>query len=265
MHRIGTALATTLSLFAFGCAATPVVSTGSTPATPAAILAETTPETATPEAATADEALTATDSTLDTTTATAADASLPHARVAGDYVVYRFSGSFRAKPATLTQRVLSRTGDDVVVAMTLDDGQLVETLEATIADGAARHGEVLAVTRIEGERRVEGSPEDYDALLAKVTLAADQNEALLGTQARTVEIGGTSLPCRTVTFRVKVGKREAVLETTESDTFAWGDVRGEIRTTQGQLLYRAEVVELGSTAPKAESVAHAEVDDATDE
>jgi hypothetical protein len=264
MHRIGTALATTFSLLALGCAATPAATATHTPATAATAVAETKADTATQGAVATDEALAAADSDASTPTTTTArtTAATPAARTAGDYVVYRFTGSFRDRAATLTQRVLSRTGDNVLVAMTLDDGHTTETIEATVADGAANRGEVLAVTRLEGERRVEGSLEDYDALLAKVTLAADQNEALLGTETRSVEISGTSIPCRTVTFRVKVGKREAVLETTESDTFAWGDVRGELRTPQGQLLYRAEVVELGTMAPKSETVAHVEVDDA---
>lgn len=264
MHRIGTALATTFSLIALGCAATPAVTATHTPATTDTAVAESKADTASTDDATKDEAVYATD-TDDAlapapTPVTAPQA--PAARAVGDYVVYRFTGSFRDHAATLTQRVLSRTGDHVLVAMTLDDGRTTETIEATVADGAANRGEVLAVTRLEGERRVEGSLEDYDALLAKVTLAADQNEALLGTETRTVEISGTSLPCRTVTFRVKVGKRDALLETTESDAFAWGDVRGELRTPQGQLLYRAEVVELGTMAPKSETVAHVEVDDA---
>src|SRR6516165_1687988 len=39
-----------------------------------------------------------------------AAATTPTARMPGDFVVYRFTGSFRRTPLTLTQRVVARKG-----------------------------------------------------------------------------------------------------------------------------------------------------------
>lgn len=266
MNRNGLALATTLSLLTFGCA-TPLQ--GST-----AQSADSTATAETAETAAADtKATPATDDTEATTVADVsaapdATATLDAAakvasatRNTGDFVVYRFTGSFSQTPLTLTERVLSRTANSYVLSLTLDDGKAKEALEATLSDAPETRGDVLAVTRIDDGVRVEGSPEDYSALLSRVTLSADQNEALLSSEDAVVNVGGTPIDCHKTVYRVRVGKREAVLSTVESDHFAWGDVGGEIRTTAGKVLFKAEVVAHGNDAPKGAALAQGPEDE----
>ena len=97
----------------------------------------------------------------------------------------------------------------------------------------------------------------YEALMARTALAADSNDALLGTEDVTVDVGGAAIPVKKTTYRVHVGKRRATLRTVESTTFAWGDVGGDI-TANGKVLYRAEVVESGHDDAAAKAAALAE-------
>lgn len=184
-------------------------------------------------------------------------------RAVGDYIVYEFSGSFRKAKATLTERVVARTDATVSVLVTLSEaaaeapakgkaakaGPKTETLRVTFAEKNGARGEVLEVSRADGEGFTAAELGDYDALVAKVTLTADDNEALLGEEESERTIAGEALACRTASYRVRVGKKIATLRTIETRDVAWGDVGGEITDEKGAVLFRAEVVKLGREAP----------------
>ena len=168
---------------------------------------------------------------------------------AGDYVVYRFSGSFRngaASPLVLTQRVLGRDGGVLALEIVLEDGAKQETLRIRKDATPGSAEEVFDVTRVEAGIARSATVEAYAALMAKTVLAADENEAELGAEETSVRLGGKTLRCRKTSYRVRVGKHEATMSTVESEAFPWGDVGGEITTADGHVLYRVEVVDAGS-------------------
>jgi hypothetical protein len=201
----------------------------------------------------AEPATTPADGTLDFSAAVGA----PSARTPGDFVVYRFSGSFRKAPLTLTERVIARSGSVLTIDFTATDGKDREELRVRIDDGTAAR-EVVSVARLVHGVEKPATVEAYDALMARTALAADSNEALVGTEDVTVDVGGASLAAKQTTYRVRVGKRQATLRTIESALFPWGDVGGEITTGNGQLLYRAEVVEAGHDDAAAAAAALAQ-------
>jgi hypothetical protein len=170
---------------------------------------------------------------------------------AGDYVVYRFSGSFRKTspaPLTLTERVLEREGGVVALEVVLDDGGKKQTLHIHMdaTPGAAR--EVFDVTRVEAGNERPSSVAAYEAMMARTVVAADQNEEQLETETTNVVLGGKTLACTKTRYRVRVGKHEATMSTVASDAFPWGDVAGDITTLDGQVVYRVEVVDVGTQA-----------------
>src|SRR5438309_2312564 len=100
------------SLLATGCARATLAPTAATPAstpaeTPAAAAEETTAKAAPSPAA----------------DATASEAETTGARKAGDFIVYRFTGSFRKAPLTLTERVIERRGAMLTVDITAEEGE----------------------------------------------------------------------------------------------------------------------------------------------
>ncbi|WP_437935408.1 hypothetical protein [Sorangium sp. So ce341] len=169
----------------------------------------------------------------------------PPARAPGDYVAYRFSGSFRKTPLLLTQRVVAREGDVLVVDVTLEDGKETEALRVRMSDAPSRRGEILGAAWIDGGAERPATLAAYDAMMAKTALAADENEEVLGTEAVNVEVGGGAIACQKTSFRVRIGRTKATMRTLQSDDFAWGDVGGEITAEDGRVLYRAELVDRG--------------------
>jgi hypothetical protein len=170
---------------------------------------------------------------------------------AGDFVVYRFSGSFRkggASPLLLTQRVLGRDGDVISLEIVLEDGKKQEILRVRKDATPGSAEEVFDVTRVEAGIARSASVDAYAALMAKTVLAADQNEAELGAEETSVRLGDQTLRCKKTSYRVRVGKHVATMSTMESDGFPWGDVGGDITTADGQVLYRVEVVQAGNAS-----------------
>jgi hypothetical protein len=174
----------------------------------------------------------------------------------GDYIVHRFSGSFRDAPLTLTQRVVAREGDVLVIDMTLDEGSSRQTLRVRMDDSEEKRGEVLRVSRLVEGLEKTASIELFEEMMARTSLAADQNEEVLASEALTVDVAGAPIAAQKTSFRVRLGKVQATLKTIQSDRFAWGDLGGEITTSSGDVIYRAELVEAGNgEAPKGPAVA----------
>ncbi|WP_437686752.1 hypothetical protein [Sorangium sp. So ce176] len=174
------------------------------------------------------------------------------ARKPGDYVAYRFSGSFRKTPLLLTQRVVAREGDVLVVDVTLEGDKETEALRVRMSDAPSRRGEILSAAWIDDVAERPATLAAYDAMMAKTALAADENEEVLGTEAVHVEVGGAPIACQKTSFRVRIGRTKATMRTLQSDDFAWGDVGGEITAEDGRVLYRAELIDRGHTdAPRA--------------
>jgi len=229
----------TLSIFAGGCGR-------------AALTAE--PASATARA----EARTTADTNADVN-AEAASAESP--RQPGDFVVYRFSGSFRKDPLTLTERVISRTADALTVDVTADDGKTKRELRVKMSDTVAHRNEVLSVAKLENGKVTPTTIDAFEQLLASATLSADSNDAVLGSEDVKVTVGKTAMDAKRTSFRVRVGKKHGTLKTLESTTFAWGDLGGEITTDAGKVLYKAEVVDAGHADPAAPPAAAIATDD----
>jgi hypothetical protein len=245
MNRILLSLATA-SIFALGCGRAAL---DQEPATPVPSLPSVEAKATAPaEAAKPDVGIDA-----EPAAAPAAGARLP-----GDFVVYRFTGTFRRAPLTLTERVVARKGAILVVDFTASEGTSKHELRVRIDESSPTRNEVVSVARLEHGVEKPATIEAYEALMARTALAADSNDALVGTEEVTVDVAGAAIPARKTTYRVRVGKREATMRTFESTTFAWGDVGGEITTANGKVLYRAEVVEAGHDDAAATAAALAE-------
>lgn len=195
----------------------------------------------------------------DAAPAAAPAATALSARKPGDFVVYKFSGSFRKEPLTISQRVIEREGSILTVDVTAESAGEKRELRVKFNDAADAKNEVVSVARLEGGLEKPASPDAYDKLMAEATLSADQNEAFLGAEDVVIDVNGTPTPCHKSTYRVRVGKKTATLQTLSSDGFAWGDIGGDI-TSKGKVLFRAEVVESGHVEPgKGHAVAKSDV------
>ena len=188
-------------------------------------------------------------------------------RAPGDFVIYRFSGSYREAPITLSQRVVKREHGYLVVDVKIDDGGSQQRLRLRIGDeGTERAGELVSVARLIGNVQHPFGKAAFDELMNGIMLTADENEGLIDTASMVIDIAGDKLPCTVSSYRVRVGAHDAVMTTLSSPAFAWGHVGGEIATSDGRLLYKAEIVDLGgpgmteSVAVQADLDAYDELD-----
>lgn len=175
----------------------------------------------------------------------------------GDFVVYKFSGSYRKQPLTLTQRVVDVKGWTLVVEYTLKDDARKRTARVTFDKAPGAKREMVSILRIDGAKETTMTPAELDALMAETVLAADENESTLGTESLTLAVGGKKLDCTKTSYRVVVGKKKATMSTVTSAAFTWGDVGGEIRGDDGKVLYRVEVLDAGNDVAKNGALAEA--------
>jgi hypothetical protein len=163
----------------------------------------------------------------------------------GDFVVYRFSGSYRDTPVTMTQRVVARDRHEVVVDVTIDSNGEVQRLRMRIDNSSKGRGELISVARLEGQVQRPFGIAAYEKLMGEIVLSADENEGLIGSRDVLVDIGGSELAATKTSYRVRVGAHEAVMHTVSSNAFGWGDLGGEIATPDGKVLYKAELLDVG--------------------
>jgi len=178
-------------------------------------------------------------------------------RSVGDFVVFRFTGSFRKGTITLTERVVAREGAVIVIDYTMVEttpskkGAITkeETLRVKIDTTIGSRGEVFGVQKIDKGVTTPAEVADWEAMMAKTVLVADANEETYGTEEVDMKVGQKSVTADRTVYKVLIGNKTATMSITASDAFAWGDIAGEIVTDDGTVLYRAELLESGHVLP----------------
>lgn len=177
-------------------------------------------------------------------------------RRVGDFVVFKFTGAYRKGTLTLTETVIGRDGDVVFVDYTMVEqlpaqkGATVikeQTLRVKIDTTIGSRGEVFGVQRIEKGVAKPAEVADWEAMMAKTVLVADANEETYGTEEVSVKVLNKDITADRTAYKVLIGQKSATMTITSSDAFVWGDLAGEIVTDDGEVLYKAEVVESGHT------------------
>jgi len=166
-------------------------------------------------------------------------------RDVGDFIVYRFSGSLQKAPSTLTKRIIGRSEDTLDLDVILEQGRKKEKYRVRLSDAPTNRDEILSAARIEGDRLVLISVEKFKNLLARTVFMADENEQLLQSEQVIATVGQEPLSAQRNTYRVRIGKKRAILRATSSSQFCWGDIEGEIVNGKGDVLYRSEIIHLG--------------------
>jgi len=177
------------------------------------------------------------------------EAAKTDGRQPGDYCTLRFSGSYREAPVELTQRVAERRDHRLLIDIEMGGAP---RLRLEIDDRPEHRGKMLSVWVHDDEAGlVEADVEAYEELMAEVMLTADVNEGLLAEEKVELILGDEPAEATKSTFRVRIGEQLATMSTfaivqrEDGRDWAWGDAGGEMRTAEGKLLFRAEVVALG--------------------
>jgi hypothetical protein len=181
-----------------------------------------------------------------------AEAATVDPRRVGDYYVHQFSGSFRQGPLTLTERIVGRNEDTLVIDYTLQDGETDKTLRVEFD---AKSETPLKVSEVSDSGLAEVPLATYEAMLEQTIFVPDVNEELLAKSKGTCLVGPKELACETKRYRVLVGDDEATLSITHSRKMPGRDIAGEVTAVDGSVIYRAELLDAGHTPHANDSVA----------
>jgi hypothetical protein len=249
--------ASVLTLLQLGCAQRVMQPNAVTPASevtsePPAATSEPPASASTPKQA---------DAALPAGEQASADNGATQRRNTGDFVVYRFTGSYRKSPVTLSQRIVGRNEGVLLVDVTIEDEAKRDQLRLRVHDVPGEPDEILSVARVESGVLKPFGIAAYETLMSKTMMPVDRNEALLGSEETTMRVGAHAFDCVKSSYRIRTGEGLATMTTLESSTFAWGDLGGQIQAADGSLLYKAEVMDYGSPAKTGAGVVAAQSDD----
>jgi hypothetical protein len=173
-------------------------------------------------------------------------------RKVGDFSVHRFSGSYQKAPLTLTEEVVAQEFGLWVIDYTFEEQSGTSKLRVRFNP---RTDAVFSVARLEGGKETSVPISVYDQLIERTSFAADANDGMLASGHSTCLVGPSELDCETKTYKVRVGDKQAVLSVAHSDQVASGDVTGDITASDGTVIYRSELVEMGNSAVPKHGVA----------
>ena len=181
-----------------------------------------------------------------------ADSAPADPRKVGDFSVHRFSGSFQKAPLTLTEEVVAQEFGLWVIDYTFEEPSQTTKLRIRFNP---RTDAVFSVARLEGSKETNVPVSVYDKLIERTTFAADSNDGLVASGHDTCLVGPNELDCETKTYNVRVGEKPATLKVSHSDSVALGDVTGDITASDGTVIYRSELVEVGNASTPRHGVA----------
>ena len=173
-------------------------------------------------------------------------------RQVGDYRVHRFSGSYQKSPLTLTEEVIARENELWVIDYTFEERSGSTKLRVRFDP---RTDSVAGVSKFDGARELQVPTSTYEKLIERTSFAADSNDGLVSSTHGTCLVGPSELDCETKSYQVAVGGKAAILNVSRSGSVASGDVAGDIIGSDGSVIYRSELIEMGNASSPKHGVA----------
>lgn len=173
-------------------------------------------------------------------------------RKVGDFQVHRFSGSYQKSPLTLTEEVIARENGLWVIDYTFEEQTGTTKLRVRFDP---RTDSVRRVSKLDGSQERSVPLATYEQLIERTSFAADSNEGMLSSAHGTCLVGPSELDCETKSYKVAVGDKAAILNVSRSHSVPGGDVAGDIIGSDGAVIYRSELVEMGNASSPKHGVA----------
>jgi hypothetical protein len=173
-------------------------------------------------------------------------------RKVGDFQVHRFSGSYQKSPLTMTEEVVARENGLWVIDYTFEEQSGTTKLRVRFDP---RTDSVAGVSKFDGSKELRVPLATYEKLIERTSFAADSNDGLLASTHATCLVGPRELDCETKSYKVAIGDQMAVLSVSHSESVPRGDVAGDITASDGAVIYRSELIEMGNASSPKSGVA----------
>jgi hypothetical protein len=180
------------------------------------------------------------------------EASPADSRKVGDFYVHRFSGSYEKSPLMLTEEIVAQEDGLWVIDYTFEQPSGTTKLRARLDP---KTDSVVRVSKLDGANETKVPLATYEKLMDRTSFTADANDGMLASEHDTCLVGPSELDCETKSYKVWVGDKQATLSVSHSDSVPDRDVSGDITGSDGTLIYRSELVEMGNAASPRHDVA----------
>jgi len=184
--------------------------------------------------------------------AEALEAAPSDARKIGDFQVHRFSGSYQKSPLILTEEVIARENGLWVIDYTFEEKTGTTKLRVRFDP---KTDSVRRVSKFDGSRELSVPISTYEKLIERTSFAADSNDGMLSSSHGTCLVGPSELDCETKSYQVAIGDKAAILNVSRSGSVPGGDVAGDIIGSDGAVIYRSELLEVGNASSPKRGVA----------
>ncbi|HWZ90117.1 MAG TPA: hypothetical protein VNW92_14740 [Polyangiaceae bacterium] len=174
------------------------------------------------------------------------------ARKVGDFYVHRFSGSYEKSPLTLTEEIVAQEEGLWVIDYTFEQSSGTTKLRVRLDP---KTDSVVRVSKLDGTNELKVPLATYEKLMDRTSFTADANDGMLASEHGTCLVGPSELDCETKSYKVWVGDKLATLSVSHSDSVPGRDVSGDITGSDGTLIYRSELVEMGTAGSPRPGVA----------
>jgi hypothetical protein len=169
----------------------------------------------------------------------------------GDYVVYKYCGSYRPEPVILTEKILSKAGNKLEILVDWKSGRENRSWKQFVTDTPynRKNNIIDRLVRIENGKETElPNKDNLDVfkLYEGTYLMPQHAPSLVKDEKTTVAIGKDSYLCRTRVYKTKVLGRHADMTVTDSEEFKWTNVSSSYKDSRGGLIYSVEVLEHGN-------------------
>ena len=158
---------------------------------------------------------------------------------AGDYVVYKYSGSYRREPVLLTEKIISKTGGNKLeISVEWKSGKELRSWKQFVTDTAYNRANNIVdrLVRIEGGKEtalLNKDNLDLFKLYEGTYLMPQHVPSLIKEETKALPVGNGSYMCRVKTYNTKVLGKHAEMTVADSDDFKWTHVGSSYRELKG--------------------------------
>jgi len=152
----------------------------------------------------------------------------------------------------MTEEVIAREHGWWVIDYTLEEQSGTTKLRVRFDP---RTDSVARVSKFDGSKEVSVPLAAYEKLIERTSFAADSNDGMLSSTHGTCLVGPSELDCETKSYKVAIGDKGAILNVSRSSSVPGGDVAGDIIGSDGALIYRSELIEIGNVSSVKRGVA----------
>ena len=156
----------------------------------------------------------------------------------GDYVVYKYYGSYRPEPVILTEKILSKAGNKLEILVDWKSGKERRSWKQFVTDTPfnRKNNIIDRLVRIENGKETElPNKDNLDVfkLYEGTYLMPQRSPRLVKEEKTTVTIGKDSYPCRTRVYKTRVMGSHAEMTVTDSEEFKWTHVSSSYKVPRG--------------------------------